>query len=267
MNLIQTIKTNRLKIFIICRINSKRLPQKIKKTILNLSLLEILILRLGKKFGNQNIIICTSGKKNNFYTNIVKKYNVKIFYGDEKNIFKRLLDASKKFKVKNFVRVTGDNPLTDTDILAKMILVFIKKKLDYVYTNGLFPGLRSEVFSIKSLKKCYEIAEDPTSSEYLTYFFLRKSLFNIFCYKKKVIKKENFLSITIDTKQDFENLKKLIKFKKDIFISRLEIINRLKHSKKNIIKKLIPLKTKFYNVRLKTDLENMKFIKLKDFSL
>ena len=68
-------------------------------------------------------------KKNNFYTNIVKKYNVKIFYGDEKNIFKRLLDASKKFKVKNFVRVTGDNPLTDTDILAKMILVFIKKKI------------------------------------------------------------------------------------------------------------------------------------------
>ena len=92
-------------------------------------------------------------------------------------------------------------------------------------------------------------------------------MFNIFCYKKKVIKKENFLSITIDTKQDFENLKKLIKFKKDIFISRLKIINRLKLSKKNIIKKLIPLKKKFYNVRLKTDLKNIKFIKLKDFSL
>ena len=242
MNLIKIIEKKKLKIFIICRINSKRLPRKITKKILNLSLLEILITRLSKKFGNQNIVICTSGKKNDFYKKIIKKYNVKIFYGDEKNIFKRLLDASKKFKVKNFVRVTGDNPLTDTDILTKMILIFIKKKLDYIYTNGLFPGLRSEVFSVKSLKKCYAISEDPSSSEYLTYFFLRKSLFNIFCYKKKVLKKEKYLSITIDTKQDFENIKKLIKIKKDIFIPRLEIIKRLRYSKKNIIKKIIPLK-------------------------
>ena len=103
------------------------LSNKITKKILNLSLLEILIIRLMKKFGNQNIIICTSGKKNNFYTKIAKKYNVKVFYGDEKNIFKRISDASKKFKVNNFVRVTGDNPLTDPDTLAKMILIFIKK--------------------------------------------------------------------------------------------------------------------------------------------
>ena len=267
MNLIKIIEKYRLKIFIICRINSKRLPNKITKKILNLSLLEILIIRLMKKFGNQNIIICTSGKKNNFYTKIAKKYNVKVFYGDKKNIFKRVSDASKKFKVNNFVRVTGDNPLTDPDTLAKMILIFVKKKLDYIYTNGLFPGLRAEVFSVKALDRCHSLSEDPTSSEYLTYFFLRKSLFNIFCYKKKILLKEKYLSITIDTKQDFEDLKNLIKTKKDIFLTRLKIIKRLKCTKKKIIKKLIPLKTKFYNVRLKTDCKNLKFIKLKDFNL
>lgn len=267
MNLIKILEKKKLKIFIICRINSKRLPGKITKKILNLSLLEILIIRLAKKFGNQNIIICTSGKKNDFFSKIVKKYNIKIFYGDEKNIFKRISDASKKFKVNSFVRVTGDNPLTDPDTLAKMILIFIKKQLDYIYTNGLFPGLKTEVFSTKALNRCHSISEDPSSSEYLTYFFLRKSLFNIFCYKKKILKKEKNLSITIDTKQDFEDLKNLIKTKKDIFLTRLAIIKRLKRTKKKMIKKVIPLKTKFYNVRLKTDPKNLKFIKLKDFNL
>ncbi len=32
-----------------------------------------------------------------------------------------------------------------------------------------------------------------------------------------------------------------------------KILKKLKRSKKNIIKKLTPLKTKFYNLRLKTD--------------
>ena len=48
-------------IFIVCRQSSKRFPNKIKQTILDISLLEIIILRLLKYFP-KNIIICTSKK-------------------------------------------------------------------------------------------------------------------------------------------------------------------------------------------------------------
>ena len=136
------------------------------------SLLEILILRLCKSFRKKEIIIC-SGEKNKFLKKL-KKHKINVFYGSEKNIFKRIIRCCDKFKADHFVRITGDNPLTDIKTLKKMTKIYFKKKLDFIYTNGSFPGLRSEIMSISSLKKIYKLAEDPNSSEYLTYFLFKK---------------------------------------------------------------------------------------------
>ena len=78
-----------------------------------------MVKRLIKKFGNDKIVICTSGKEKIFFSEIVKKYNIKIFYGDNLNIFKRTIDAAQKYNIRNFARITGDNPLTDLDCLEK----------------------------------------------------------------------------------------------------------------------------------------------------
>ena len=57
------LKINKIKILIIVRLNSKRLKSKAKLKINNLSLIEILILRLLKHFNSNQIIICTSKSK------------------------------------------------------------------------------------------------------------------------------------------------------------------------------------------------------------
>ena len=267
MELIKKIKKKKLKIFIICRINSKRFKNKIKKKILNKSLLEILVLRLLKKFPSEDIIVCTTGKQDKFFSNIKKKYKINIFYGPEDNLFKRLIECSKKFNTNHFVRITGDNPLTDINTLETMIKIYLKKKLDFIYTNGLFPGLRTEIISISSLKKIYKLAQDVNSSEYLTYFYLRDNFNKIYCLKIKKNKKEKKLSITIDYKKDFLKLKRLIEEKKDIYIKKNYITKKLKIDNLIKTKKFIPLITKKYNVKFKTDSANQNFINLKKFNL
>lgn len=266
MNINKLIIKKKLKIFIICRLNSTRFKNKIKKKILNKSLLEILLLRLLSKFNRETIIICTSGKRNKFFSNLSNKYKVPLFYGSENNLFKRLIDCSKKYQVKHIIRITGDNPLTDLDVINKMIKIYFKKKLDYIYTNGLFPGLRPEIYSISSLKKMYKISEDPHSSEYLTYYYLRKKLNKIFCMKIKKKTIEDNLSITIDKKGDYLLLRNLIKSTKDIFINKNLLIRKLKKRKITKIK-VVPLITEKYNVRLKTDSKNINFINLSEFNL
>ncbi len=261
------VKKDKLKILIICRFNSKRLKFKIKKKILGKSLLEILILRLCKSFRKKEIIICSGEKKNKFFEEIKKKHKINVFYGSEKNIFKRIIRCCDKFKADHFVRITGDNPLTDIKTLKKMTKIYFKKKLDFIYTNGLFPGLRSEIMSISSLKKIYKLAEDPNSSEYLTYFYLRKNFNKIYCLNEKVTSKEKKLSITIDTEKDFKKLKKLIKNQNDIYIKREQISKRLKPDFTEQGLRLIPLVTKNYNVRFKSDAQNFNFINLKEFHL
>ncbi len=267
MELKKEIKKKKLKIFIICRINSKRFKNKIKKKILHKSLLEILVLRLLKKFNSKNIVVCTTGKKNVFFSNIKKKYNINIFYGSEDNLFKRLIQCSKKFNTNHFVRITGDNPLTDINTLERMIKIYLKKKLDFIYTNGLFPGLRTEIMSISSLKKIYKLAEDVNSSEYLTYFYLRDNFNKIYCLKIKRSKKEKKLSITIDYKKDFLKLKKLIEKINNIYINKDYITKKLKIDNSINDQKLIPLITKKYNVKLKTDSIDKNFINLHKFNL
>ena len=81
------------------------------------------------------------------------------------------MDCIKLKKINHFVRVTGDNPLTDTESILKLAKEHIKNKNDYTYTESLPIGMRPEIYSIKALKKNYKYIEDLNSTEYLTYFF------------------------------------------------------------------------------------------------
>ena len=47
--------------------------------------------------------------------------------GSEKNIFKRIIGCCDKFKADHFVRITGDNPLTDIKTLKRMTKIYFKK--------------------------------------------------------------------------------------------------------------------------------------------
>ncbi len=247
------LKINKIKILIIVRLNSKRLKSKAKLKINNLSLIEILILRLLKHFNSNQIIICTSkNQNNNFFKKIFDKYGVNFFAGADKNIFKRIIDCQKKYKFKSFVRVTGDNPLTDAKSIIDMSISHINNKNDFTFTNSLAKGMRPEIISMKALIKASNLANDQLSSEYLTYFFLRKSFKFKNVKLKKYLKKENNISITIDYKKDFNLLKRVLK--NDIYKDRKEIILHLKNQKvKKIDSKKISIKNKIYDVSFKND--------------
>ena len=203
MELKKLIKEKKLKIFIICRINSKRFKNKIKKKNLKSKSFRNFSAKIITKIQSRRYNYMHCRKKNIFFSNIKKNYNINIFYGPENNLFKRLIDCSKKFRTNHFVRITGDNPLTDINTLEKMIKIYLKKKLDFIYTNGLFPGLRTEVISISSLKKIFKLAQDVNSSEYLTYFYLRNNFSKIYCLKIKRSDKEKSCQLLLIIKKIF----------------------------------------------------------------
>ncbi len=244
-------------IFIISRMNSSRLPEKAKILIKEDSMIEFLFKRLSQNFDKNQIVICTSNSKGKtFYKLLAKKYGVKLFIGSNKNVLKRIVDCMKKFNFRNFVRVTGDNPLTDPVAIKILIKNHCKNKNDYTFTNSIPWGLKAEVFSFKALKKCMKSIIDKNSTEYLTYYFKRKDKFKIQDVKlKKYFNNEQNLSISIDKKSDVKNLKKF--FNKNKFsynIKRKNISYFLKKYTKPIksIDK-IALKTAKYDVRFKSD--------------
>jgi spore coat polysaccharide biosynthesis protein SpsF len=255
-------------LLLICRLDSKRLEKKILKTIDGKSLLEILVIRLLNKFDKKQIVICSSSlSKNNKFKMISKKYGTKLFYGSDRDIFSRMIGAAKKFKFNNIIRITGDNPLTDVDAIIKMTTSHIKKKSDYTYTTNLMIGTRPEVIKVSALKKCRSLSRDKFSSEYMTYFFLRKDQFKVNRIKfKEILKNQNKICVTVDYNTEYLLIKKIL-INSNFYINHNTILKFLK--KNNLIKKIpfkrfIPIITKKYNVSLKTD-KNLKSIDLNLF--
>lgn len=256
---------NKIGIFIISRYYSKRLKNKASLKVLNKNLIEILIERLSKYFSKKDIIICTSKKNNNikFYSSLAKKNKLGIFFGYEKNVIGRIIKCINQRKYNHFVRITGDNPLTDSDLIYQISKRHLIHNNDYTYSTSLPHGMRAEIFSKKALIRFYDYIQDLNSTEYLTYFFLRPDLYKI----ENVKIKQKFLnqhkhSISIDTKKDFIFFKKLIIYYQDILVKRNDILRFLNNKKKKTFKekKIIYLKTKKYNALYKFDDEKKKII-------
>lgn len=238
---------------------SKRLNNKARLKINNLSLIEILLKKLIKTFPKKQIYICTSDEKNNIYLKkISKKYSINFFEGSKKNIFKRIIDLRKIKKFNHFVRITGDNPFTDIEAINKLIRSHIRKKSDYTYTNSLPIGTKAEVISFSALLKANNLAVDKNSSEYMTYFFKRKIFNRNNVRFKKLYNFQNNLHITIDTKKDLELARNLFK-KYSTLMNNQNLINLMSLQKNKFIRKtskIIKIKTKDYNVSFKKNISN-----------
>ena len=112
--------------------------------------------------------------------------------------------------------------------------------------------MKPEVFSLDALNRCMEKINDPNSTEYLTYFFLRKDLYKIENLKvKRVFNIQNKFNISIDYSKDLNLLKKILKSNKgDIHINSHKIIKFLKTNTSRInFPKKVPLKCASYDAR------------------
>ena len=155
------------------RLGSKRFPNKILKKIGKKSFLEFQIDRIKKSKYLQKIIVATTLKKED--TKIVelsKKKKVSIYRGSSENVLKRLVNAHKINKTKIVVRLCGDNPFQDPDMIDDAIKEFLKKKCDLVVYGGgknirkIPYGFDVEVLSYDLLKKVYSKAKKKIHLEH-----------------------------------------------------------------------------------------------------
>ena len=94
------------------------MPNKALKKINNDTLIEHLIKRLKQSKKITNIILATTKNRQDLkICKIASNQDIKVFRGDDKNVLKRIFDASKKVKTDIVIRVTGDDILIDPEYL------------------------------------------------------------------------------------------------------------------------------------------------------
>lgn len=202
-------------ILIAVRSDSRRLPGKHFKIInekLNLSIIDYCIKRC-KRSKIKNIFLCTSNNKNDdVFEECSKKNNIKIFRGSKNNVLKRYIDCAEKYNISDIVRITGDCPLVDKNIINNLLDIYKKNNYDYVsnVTPPTFPdGLDVEIIKLSALKKSFSENKSHLNKEHIT-SHIRKD--NKFKKYNMIYNKNNLSKIrwTVDTENDLKLIKKIV---------------------------------------------------------
>jgi spore coat polysaccharide biosynthesis protein SpsF (cytidylyltransferase family) len=216
------------------RSNSKRLPNKILKKISGRTVIEILISRLKKSKKIDKIIVATTKKKNDdLIIKIAQKNKVDYYRGNESNVLKRYYDCANKFNLDNILRITSDCPLSDKNLIDKMIGIYFTSKVDYMSNTikRTFPdGLDIEIFNFRALNQAYKYAKSKFEKEHVTQYFFKDKNIKKINYKNDIdLSKKRW---TLDYYNDFLFISSVFNyFKPDIHMSYKKILrheNRIK---------------------------------------
>ena len=230
------------------RMGSTRLPGKVLKKINNRFVLDYVIERL--KFSdkiNDVILATTKDKKDDVLETYAIEREVRYFRGSEEDVLSRYYHAAKKYGGEIIVRITSDCPLIDPEIVDNVINKHIDNKADYTSNviKRTYPrGLDTEVFNFDVLSEAYKNANEKYQHEHVTsYMIEHPEKFKLQNIEAKGKLKRPDIRITVDTKEDFELIKKIIlhfnnlNFKTDDIIGFLDRNPELIEINKNIIQK------------------------------
>jgi N,N'-diacetyllegionaminate synthase len=198
-------------IVIAARLNSTRLPRKALADLGGRAVLERLIERLSLSRYGDRIVLCTSTHPDDAaLAALAEQLGVGVVRGDEDDVMARFLQAAAQTKADLIVRVTGDNPLTDPEVMDRMIDAHRQQQVEYTYTEDLPFGTRCEVISVAALRRVHELAEDPRRSEYMTWYLQQPGAARSLRYRvedPRLVRPH--YRLTLDTAEDLQLLQEV----------------------------------------------------------
>jgi len=214
------------------RMGSTRLPGKILLKIKDKPILSYVIERLKLCKELNNIVISTTkSNRDDVVENYCIKNKLDFFRGSENDVLSRYYYSALKFKADIIVRVTSDCPLIDFRITDNIILNHMNSKADYTSNTIIrsFPrGFDVEVFNFNILKKAFINADKMYQREHVTPYIKEKpEIFNLKNIKAKGLLNRPDIRITLDTKEDYILINKIISYFDKIDFTAEEIINYL----------------------------------------
>jgi glutamate-1-semialdehyde 2,1-aminomutase len=160
------------------RMGSTRLPQKVMRPIRGVPMIELLLRRLARARRVTRIILATADTAaNQPLAAHVRSLGYDVFLGSEQDVLDRYHRAARPYRPDAVVRITGDCPLVDPDLVDQVIELYATSGADYCSNVAppSFPdGLDIEVFSFAALERAAAEATEPADREHVTPF-LRKS--------------------------------------------------------------------------------------------
>jgi spore coat polysaccharide biosynthesis protein SpsF len=159
------------------RMSSSRLPGKVLKPLLGRPMILRQIERVRRAKLIDHILVATSGDpSDDALEAVLREAGVEVFRGPLDDVLRRFILAAAPHEPEWIVRLTADCPLTDPDVIDRVISETIASGKDYG-SNALrhsFPnGLEAEVVRYDVLKAIDAAPRTPAEREHVTYAIYR----------------------------------------------------------------------------------------------
>ncbi len=200
-------------VFIPIRLSNTRLPQKAMKLVNGKPIITYLVERLLSAKKIRNVIICTTtNQSDDPLVNLLEKFNVHVFRGNEKDILIRYLDTTRKFKTDFIVSVDGDDIYTDVNYVDEIISIYEKTNYDYIDMIEFPFGIASVGIKTSALEKICKLKQTENTDTGYRLFFTENNIFNVHQLKpkKEIIFPKN-LRLTLDYEEDLVLAKEIFK--------------------------------------------------------
>ena len=209
------------------RMGSTRLPNKVMNEINGMPMIELLLARLSQSKELDQIVVATSiDVKNIPLVEHVRALGYACEQGSENDVLERYVNAARAHHADAVVRITGDCPLVDPQLVDECIQLFRTENVDY-FSNVSKPsypdGLDIEVVTLAALERAMLESDKPFDHEHVTPYVREASGFNT-----SGIQNDEDLSAlrwTVDEPVDLEVITNVFKyFTPDIYFTWQQVL-------------------------------------------
>ena len=209
------VKRVKVAAIIFARMASSRLPGKALRHIAGEPLIKRVINRVSKVKKLSSVVVATSNcKTDDRLVEYIRSLGIDVFRGATHDVLNRAVSCASYLGVDKFIRVNGDSPFIDPELLEKGIEMWRDPNLDLI--SNVFPrtypvGTSVEIIKTDSLKKILGLTADTCDREHVTRFFYKNP------EKFKILNFESGRSdlrkvrLAVDTEEDLERIDWLFK--------------------------------------------------------
>lgn len=193
------------------RVSSTRLPGKVLKPLLGAPMLTRQIERVRRARLIDTLIVATStDPSDDAIEALCRGAGIACHRGALQDVLDRYYQAAKPYQPDHIVRLTGDCPLADPEVIDRLIRFYLDGGYDHASNGGeptTFPdGLDVEAFRFSALEAAWREARLPSEREHVTPFiYNHPERFRLGSYRNDV--DLSHLRWTVDEPADFDLVK------------------------------------------------------------
>lgn len=193
--------------------SSTRYPGKVLVDLAGMPMILFMIQRVRKaRLIDEVVLVTSSAPDDDALAACAKNAGVSLFRGPLDDVLGRFALAAQIYPAKNYVRLTGDCPLSDPTLIDAVVSAHVQSGSDYTCNTNppTFPdGLDVEVFTSAALDNAVKSGSSPSEREHVTAWMYNPK--NELCCKNfESLFDASHLRLTVDYPDDADAVRKVI---------------------------------------------------------